>query len=106
MFYKDLGVYRLLEAIYNTSQAKEFYKLSIGKLIRYDEKRGTELFKTLVCIKECDWNLKNAAQKMYIHYNTIKYRYKKIEQILNIDLENSEERFIISISIKLINMSS
>lgn len=41
---------------------------------------------------------------MYIHYNTIKYRYRKIAEILDVDLEDIEERFIISMSIKLIRM--
>lgn len=105
MFYKDLGVYKLLDAIYDTKEAKQFCESSIGKLRDHDKEFKSDLVKTLISIKECDWNLKDAAEKMYIHYNTMKYRYKKIEEILNIDLSNSEERFIISITIKLLRMA-
>jgi purine catabolism regulator len=105
VFYNDLRVYRLLDPIYNTREAEEFCNASIGLLMKHDEKHGTELYKTLICINECNWNLKNAAAMMYIHYNTIKYRYRKIEEILNADLEDIEERFIISMSIKLMRMA-
>jgi purine catabolism regulator len=104
IFYNDLKVYRLLDPISNTQEAKEFCNASIGLLRKHDERRGTDLYKTLICINECNWNLKNAAAMMYIHYNTIKYRYRKIAEILNVDLEDIEERFIISMSIKLIRM--
>lgn len=104
VLYKDLGVYRLLDAIYDTKEARQFCESSIGKLKQHDKRFKSDLVNTLITIKECDWNLKEAAEKMYIHYNTMKYRYKKIEEILNADLSNSEERFVISITIKLMRM--
>lgn len=105
VFYKNIGVYKLLETLYNTDDAKEFCQVTIGKLKQYDEKYGTEFFHTLVCINDCDWNLKKTAEKLYMHYNTIKYRHKKIAEILDSDLNDSEERFAIALAIKLIRMS-
>lgn len=105
-FYKDLGIYRLLDVICKTGEAKIFCKNSIGLLTEYDRKYGSELLKTLLCIKECNWNLKCAAEKMYVHYNTVKYRYKKIEEIVGLNLEDSEARFIISMSIKITRMAN
>lgn len=100
--YRKLGVYRLLGPIYNTPEAKEFCSMSLGALERYDKDHGADLLNTLICLKESNWNLKHTAEKLFIHYNTIKYRYKQIEKILNIDLEDSDNRFNISISIKLL----
>jgi purine catabolism regulator len=105
VFYKNIGVYKLLESLYNTDEAREFCDLSIGKLKQYDKKYGTEFFQTLVCINDCGWNLRKTAEKLYIHYNTIKYRYKKIADILNSNLDDSEERFAMSLAIKLIRMA-
>lgn len=105
LFYRQLGIYRLLGSFYNSPEAREFCDLSIGKLKQHDARYGTELFKTLICINDAGWNLKNASGKMFVHYNTMKYRYKKIEEILNTSLENSEERFNISMAIKLMVMN-
>lgn len=103
-FYRDLGVYRLLGTIYRSSEARSFCNSSIGILREHDLQNGTDFLKTLVCIKECNWNLKSAAEKLFVHYNTIKYRYKKIESLLDVNLEDSEARFAVSMSIKLSRM--
>lgn len=104
IFYKDLGVYRLLYSIYKNEEAKEFYISSLEKIINHDEKYNSELLKTLICILENDWNLKTSAKDMYIHYNTIKYRYKKICELLDEDLNENEVRLKISLAIKIYQM--
>lgn len=104
LFFKDSGVYHLFQKLYNTPEAQKFCEQSIGRLNAYDSQNGTDLFHSLICIKNNDWNLKRASQELYVHYNTMKYRYKKIEEILGINLDDSEERFVISLSIKLLRM--
>ncbi|HAG42926.1 MAG TPA: hypothetical protein DCL31_05530 [Clostridium sp.] len=104
IFYKDIGVYRLLYSIYKNEEAKEFYMSSLEKIINHDEKYNSELLKTLICILENDWNLKASAKDMYIHYNTIKYRYKKICELLDEDLNENEVRLKISLAIKIYQM--
>jgi purine catabolism regulator len=105
VFYCDLGVYRLLNTICNTPEATDFCNASIGLLKEHDQKYGSDLYQTLICIKKCDWNLKIAAAKLYLHYNTVKYRFKKIQEIMDVNLEDSEARFVVSMSIKLLQMT-
>ena len=42
---------------------------------------------------------------MFIHYNTIKYRFNKICEIIDLDLGNREDKFKIELCLKLMNMS-
>ncbi len=104
ILYKELGVYRLLYSIYKNEEAKEFYTSSLEKIIEHDKKYNSEFLKTLICILENDWNLKNSAKDMYIHYNTMKYRYKKICELLNEDLNESEVRLKLSLALKIYQM--
>lgn len=104
LFFKDSGVYHLFQKLYNTAEATDFCEHAVGALLAYDKENDTDLFQTLTCMKNNDWNMKRSSQQLYIHYNTMKYRYKKIEEILDINLEDSEERFAISLSIKLLRM--
>lgn len=85
-------------------EATDFCEHAVGALLAYDRENDTDLFQTLTCMKNNDWNMKRSSQQLYIHYNTMKYRYKKIEEILDVNLEDSEERFAISLSIKLLRM--
>lgn len=105
LHYKDLGVYRILYSIYQNEDVLSFCKSSIGKVLDYDGQYNTELFSSLQKIADCDWNLKIAAEELYIHYNTMKYRYKKIAEILDKDLNKTEVRTDISLALKIYKMS-
>lgn len=106
VFYKELGVFRLLYSVYENEEVKDFCTSSIGKIIEYDEKYNSELLKTLNIIQENDWNLKGAADSMFIHYNTMKYRYKKISTLLNEDLNQYEVKLKVSLALKIYQMTN
>ncbi|AYD39680.1 PucR family transcriptional regulator [Clostridium fermenticellae] len=105
VFFDELGIYKLLSLVYKSDDAKEFYLSNLQELISYDKKNNADLLKTLYYIVRNNWNLKEASKDMYVHYNTIKYRYSKIKELLNIDFKNSEEKTNIVISLKLMEMA-
>lgn len=104
-FYRSLGAYVLIEQACKSEYASEFFDRYIEPLIEYDRQSGTELMKTLAAIMECDWNLKAASEQMYIHYNTMKYRFERIGAICGVDLARSEERFNMSLAFKVMEIS-
>ncbi|WAW14542.1 PucR family transcriptional regulator [Peptostreptococcus equinus] len=105
MLYSELGVYRVLYSIYENEDVKSFCDSKIGSIVDYDRKYDSDLLDTLINIAENDWNLKTTAEKMYMHYNTIKYRYKKICSILAEDLSHSEARLSIGLALKIYQMN-
>jgi len=106
IFYGELGVFRLLYSVYENEEVMEFCTSSIGKIIEHDEKYNSEFLKTLTIILENDWNLKSAADSMFIHYNTMKYRYKKISMLLDEDMNQYEVRLKLSLALKIYQMKS
>ena len=105
IFYDELGLYKLLASIYKSNDAKEFYLSNLGKLIEYDMKNKTDLLSTLNYIVQNNWNLRATSKDMYVHYNTTKYRFNKIIDLINADLRNPEQRINIAISLKLMEMA-
>lgn len=103
--YDDLGVYRMLFDISHGEEANSFCNQYLGKLMEYDSKNNCEYMKTLRCIVKNDWNLKKTADDLFIHYNTIKYRFSKISEIINLDLNNRENKFMIELCLKLMDIS-
>lgn len=103
--YDELGIYKLLSLIYKSNAAKNFYLSNLQELIDHDKKNNGDLLNTLYYLIKNNWNLKVTSEKMYLHYNTIKYRFNKINELLNVDLRNSEERINITISLKLMEMA-
>ncbi len=103
VFYKDLGVYKLFDKI-SKSELKRYYQTYIGKIQKYDCKNNTDLLLTLETLIENDWNMKASAERLYIHYNTIKYRVKRINKILNINTNDPHQKFNINLAVKAKNM--
>ncbi|HHW28164.1 MAG TPA: hypothetical protein GXX21_01205 [Syntrophomonadaceae bacterium] len=83
--YDDLGINRLLLRITDKEELKNYCEEHLGELIRYDEEHKTSLLKTLSVVIETDGNLKAAANKLFIHYNTLRYRLRKIKELSGID---------------------
>ncbi len=102
--YDSLGAYRLLDSLYKSEKAEKFIESYLGKLIDYEKKNDINLIKSLKALIQNDWNMKEAAKKLYIHYNTMKYRMKKVEEILDVDLSKSEDRFNLNLSLKLLQI--
>ncbi len=105
VFWEELGVYKLLGPLFNSRDAIAFYMTYIGPLIEYDRKRKGELVKTLDALVRHNWQGKQAAGELRIHYNTMKYRFRKIRDLISLDIDNGEQRLNIALSLKLYMMN-
>jgi purine catabolism regulator len=74
--------------------------------MNYDIENNLEYMDTLKALVKNDWNLKQTSEEMFIHYNTVKYRFSKICDILNLDLNNREDKFKIEFCLKLMSMNN
>lgn len=104
--YDELGVFKLLSLVSASEEAKEFQKIYIQKLEEYDGKHHSDMLDTALTLAACGWNLKETSKKLFIHYNSMKYRYQKICSILDVDLNDQEQRLNLELALKLyqINM--
>jgi purine catabolism regulator len=78
--FDQLGLERLLAAT-PTDTLSEFVTDAIGPLIEYDRANQTELLATLGVWLETR-NVAEAARRMSVHYNTLKNRLERIEEII------------------------
>lgn len=101
LFYNRLGLYRLLAPIMDSPEAEDLCAQYIQPLEDYDRQYHGELLPTLQAILQCGWNLKESAARLYIHYNSIKYRYAKICKVLDLDLTDHDNRSLVEVAMKL-----
>lgn len=99
LFYEEMGLYRMLTPILDSKEAKEYCEKYLQPLETYDAENGQELLSTLNEIIQTGWNLKKAAENMYLHYNSMKYRYNRICAIMGLDLSKQANRLMISIAL-------
>ena len=55
---------------------------------QYDEKNGTEYFKTLYYYIRWNRNLKKTAEMLCVHRNTVSYRIQRSKELFNLDLND------------------
>ena len=103
--FEDLGIIRLLANI-RQELLEEFSYEYLGELAEYDAENEADMLSTIQVYLTENGNLKSTADKLFIHINTLRNRLKKIENILNIDLQNSDDFLNLLISLKIRNMNS
>ncbi|WAH37151.1 PucR family transcriptional regulator [Alicyclobacillus dauci] len=64
------------------------------------DKGGEPLLEALEAYLECGAKMQVAADKLYLHRNTLRYRLKRAERLLNISLDDDEARFTYQLAIR------
>jgi purine catabolism regulator len=101
--WENAGFLRLVGEVFNSAECRSFSDSTLGDLA--NQKRYSHLLETLIALEANQWNLKSAARNLFVHYNTLKYRYRQIEQILGKSLDCQENRLNLSIALRLKNLS-
>lgn len=87
--YKEIGAYKILMAVQNQRLMKSFSQDILGQLYRYDEMHNTDYVPFLRVFVEENGSTSRISERQFIHRNTVLYKIKKIEMLLDIDLSNS-----------------
>lgn len=101
IYYKDIGIYKMIMPFIDTVWAKKFYKDIINPLKDYDERFNSNILDTAIKYIECDCNIKQTADSMFQHGNTIRYRVNKIKEILKMDNLEASFNEQVSIAVKI-----
>ncbi len=99
--FQDLGVYRIIYSAENKGELRSFCTDTIGKLIDYDAVHSANLVQTVAAVIECGNNLKAASEKLFVHYNTVRYRYRLAESLLGVSLDDPDAYQSISLALKI-----
>lgn len=99
--YDDFMIYHLLYEISEHPTLSKLYKNTIQRINKYDSENNSELLKTLEALVEFDFSISQTSDKLFIHRNTLYKRVNKINDILDSDIDKSENRLILQIALKL-----
>ena len=80
---------------------KEYYQSILGKMDQLDAATRSDLLKTLEAYFASNANIYKAAQNLYLHRNSMKYRLERIKEMLGVDLDEPEIRFNVQLALKM-----
>jgi sugar diacid utilization regulator len=99
--YDDYMIYHLLYEISGHPTLSKLYKNTIKRIKKHDSENNSELLKTLETLIDCDFSVSHTSDRLFIHRNTLYKRINKINDILDSDIDKSENRLILQIAMKL-----
>lgn len=86
--YKEIGAYQIIMSMQDRTLIESFCEDFLGQLYRYDALHNTNYLTFLRIYLEENGSTSKISERQYIHRNTVLYKIKKIEALLDMDLSN------------------
>ena len=99
VFYDDMVSYQLFQRGGTREELGQMAERVLRGLLLPENR---ELLDTLLCYLKTNCNARAAAEQMYLHVNTLHYRLKKIQAILNRDLGEMDDLFDVMLALKIL----
>jgi sugar diacid utilization regulator len=97
--YSDLTAIRIFDEIEDKGMLRSIEKQVLGPITTGQADK--ELLRTLETYFQTDCNAKETAAALFVHENTMRYRVRKIENLLNKDLRNHNDVFELELAMRI-----
>lgn len=99
--FDRLGILRLLYSGDPHREVGRFVEETLQGLLTQPEPHRQELLETLACYFKNLGNQRRMAQDLYLHYNTVAYRLKRIQELTGRTLRHPEDRMQLELALYL-----
>lgn len=99
--YEEMGIYQLLFSIKDNRVLKRIIEEQIGILLAYDQENASEFLPTLDVYLQENCNITNTTGRLFVHRNTVKYRIRRIQELLGKDLHDVNVQFNLRLALKI-----
>lgn len=100
VFIENKRLEQALLQVANNDYIQNYIHSTIAVLEKYDKENDSELLETLNQLILCMGVKTKAAEKLFLHRNTLMYRIKKIEYLTGYDLSNKDDLLSLAVAMK------
>lgn len=100
---EDFGFLGLLLA--GDQNVPGFVDRTIGQVVAYDERRGTELVRTLDAYFACGMSPARTKEALHVHVNTVAQRLERVGRLLGEDWQSPDRALEIQLALRLHRLS-
>ncbi len=98
---ESLGIYALWPLIPDKQKLREFLWKNLSSVILYDQSHHTQLMETLEAFLDARGNVTATAKRLFVHYNTVLYRLKKVDELTPMRfLDSDEGQLLLHVAVK------
>jgi DNA-binding PucR family transcriptional regulator len=103
--YEELGVIRLLLGSGSHPDLQAFLEEITGPLLAYDRDHDGALIRTMRAYFDADCSQRVAAERLFVHHKTLRYRLERIRQLTGLDLARHDDRMRGDFAVRLLQVS-
>ena len=104
VYFDEAGSRRLWYSVEDPLLPGEMGPAKLRPLLAYDREHHADYTRTLEEYLLCGGSVKDAAQKLYVHRNTVLYRMNEIREMLGDDLSDVRHRMEYLIALGILHM--
>jgi hypothetical protein len=97
----EVGSVGLLLAAVPGEARHAFRARLLSPLLAYDADHGTELVRTLRVFLDCSGSWTKAAETMFVHVNSLRYRIRRVEELTGRDLGSLADQAALLLALRL-----
>ncbi|HEX7248692.1 MAG TPA: PucR family transcriptional regulator ligand-binding domain-containing protein [Actinomycetota bacterium] len=98
--FGDLGTYRLLLSMAEPDALRAFTDAVLVPIDAYDREHGGDLLSSLTSFLRHNARWEQAAEELFVHRHTLRYRMRKVEELTGRDLTSSFDRMELWIALR------
>lgn len=83
-----------------------YVERTIGEVVTYDERRGTDLVRTLDAYFDCGMSPARTKDELHVHVNTVAQRLERVGRLLGDDWQSPARTLEIQLALRLHRLSS
>jgi DNA-binding PucR family transcriptional regulator len=96
--FEEYSIHIMLRRLAETEDITRYCHSAIPSLTEYDETYGTCLLPTIRTYLANGCSIKETAEALYLHRNSVIYRLHKIEELCGLKLDDPDTRFRLRLS--------
>ncbi|MDI2126465.1 PucR family transcriptional regulator [Yinghuangia seranimata] len=103
--FDRLGVFRLLSLLPPDGELERFAAEVLGPLAEPEDAEAADLRRTLQVLLETNLNVAETSRRLYVHYNTLRYRIGKLERLVGPFTQDSRLRLDLLIALEILHLA-
>ncbi len=88
----------MLEKLASSGGLRPFREL-VERLEAYDRDHGSDLIRTLRVFFAANANASEAADRLYLHRNSLPYRLSRVQELTGLDLKDHRARLVLQLGL-------